>query len=590
MAVLARARLLLALAAASGALRARAATTAGAPSGAATRAAAAAALRAKGGAAIANALYAPCEAEVPPTAARVVRGELPADLPPGFLLRVGPNPAPEDHARTRGTTGFLDHDGMVHCVTFAPADGGVGARGARPPPAYARRWVRTDGRRRERARGEPPSAFFKGTLGVAPGGLRMLLHLAANALAFGRAVKDTANTALRAHGGKLLALMEQARPSELALTRDGDVRTVASATDLDGTVPDDPVTGGALGAHGRACPRTGEYFCVTYDSSGPPFARVDVFAPGSCAARASRGLGGMRAPVMVHDCELTREHVLVLELPLTIRPLRALANRFPVEYEPGLGGRIGLVPRRGGEVVWVEVEACVVLHAVHARADPATGHVRLVGCRAEPATPQSFITQFSPAFLYEWVLDPKSGRCVREGYLNSERVVEFPTLNPADVGGAAAAAYLVSIGAITGAIAEYRTPQESILLDGFVKMALADDEEGGGGGARAGDVLGQYALPAGAYAVSEPTFVPAVGAERAGGDAGYVLQFVSRVSGEGGGARRTASELHVVDARDPSAGPVAVVALPGTVPYGLHSCFVPWDYFAHEDADERGAA
>jgi|SaaInl85LU_5_DNA_1037374.scaffolds.fasta_scaffold193758_1 hypothetical protein len=43
--------------------------------------------------------------------------------------------------------------------------------------------------------------------------------------------------------------MEQALPSEIAISKKGKVRTVSGGTDLGGSIPYDPLTGGSLGAH-----------------------------------------------------------------------------------------------------------------------------------------------------------------------------------------------------------------------------------------------------------------------------------------------------------------------------------------------------
>ena len=61
----------------------------------------------------------------------------------------------------------------------------------------------------------------------------------------------------------------------LKVTRGGRVATVESGCDLDGAVPDAPVTGGALSAHSRIDPRTGELVSVTYSTALPPYIRHD---------------------------------------------------------------------------------------------------------------------------------------------------------------------------------------------------------------------------------------------------------------------------------------------------------------------------
>jgi carotenoid cleavage dioxygenase-like enzyme len=180
---------------------------------------------------------------------------------------------------------------------------------------YSRTYVRARGFAAEEAAGG--KQLFSGTL-VAPRGWPMLAALVRNAASgTGMVLKDTANTALSLHGGKLLALMEQSRPSELSLSRGGALRTLAASSDLDGAVPFAPVTGGSLSAHSRVDPRTGEKVVLTYSTSARPFVRHDVFAKDG-RLRLSEGVD-LRAPVMVHDLAITANHTIVLDFPMTAR-------------------------------------------------------------------------------------------------------------------------------------------------------------------------------------------------------------------------------------------------------------------------------
>jgi hypothetical protein len=64
---------------------------------------------------------------------------LPSDLPRGALLRIGPNPRPDDSC-----SAFLDGDGMVHAIIFPPPE----ERAKGSPLLYSRARVRTAGHRR----------------------------------------------------------------------------------------------------------------------------------------------------------------------------------------------------------------------------------------------------------------------------------------------------------------------------------------------------------------------------------------------------------------------------------------------------------
>ena len=151
--------------------------------------------------AILNELFRPASGEIQSATASIIAGALPADLPRGAVLKNGPNPQPE-YATEQG--GWLDGDGMVHCVCLPPEEAGE--------PRYSRSWVRTSGFEKERAAGK---RLFDGSL-VAPRGLPLLWGLLANGVRALQPQKDTANTGLLPLGsdGRFLALMEQCLPSE----------------------------------------------------------------------------------------------------------------------------------------------------------------------------------------------------------------------------------------------------------------------------------------------------------------------------------------------------------------------------------------
>mmetsp|Transcript_42478 Transcript_42478/g.137821 ORF Transcript_42478/g.137821 Transcript_42478/m.137821 type:complete len:379 (+) Transcript_42478:860-1996(+) len=345
---------------------------------------------------------------------------------------------------------------------------------------------------------------------------------------------------------------------------------------------------------------------VTYPSAGKPGARITTFAAdGSLSSDEMVPLLGT-AQSMIHDCAIVRGcdsdgrgggggrgmrgYTLLLDLPMTVRPRRMLADRFPVEYEPGAGGRIGLHPRRGpdeadgglhprrgpgkadgadGETIWIEVEPCVVLHTVNAHQSNDGRRVTLTALRSTPSGEASFIESYSSAFLYQWVLDTTSATCVREGLL-CDTPLEFPTLDGRLAGLEARFGYAITPCSIGGPN-RYGPPHEGILIDGVAKLDL-----------RAGGVRARWQAPDGFYLVSEPTFVPKAGSAPGDGDAGFLLVFVCAAAGSGEAEAAPnrervdgrAARLYVLDAAG-DMGAVAALELPGAVPYGLHSAWLP---------------
>ena len=522
---------------------------------------------------------------------------LPADLQRGALLRNGPNARPG-----WASGGWLDGDAMVHAVCLPPDE--VGSR-----PMYSRAWLRTSGFAKEEAAGE---RLFDGSL-VAPFGIKLLAGLARNAFRAAQPQKDTANTAfVTLDGGRVLALMEQHLPCELRVSRGGAIRTVQAVQDLGGKLIDwgaFPFSGGALTAHLKRDPISRQAVGVSYASAGDPSARVSMIAADGTVTRIlAVPLRDASAQVMIHDTAITRGArdaskggdncgwVVLLDLPLTVRPARMLRDKFPVEYEPSHGARIGLMPRSCAKsaeaaerTVWVDVEPCVVLHTMNAY-EESDGTVVLTALRSLPTTPESFIASYSTAYLYQWVIDPHSGVCISERCLSS-RPLEFPALDPRLVGLKARYGYAIT-PCTAGGPNRFGPPGEGILINGVAKLDL-----------QSGEQVAAWTTPDGWWVVSEPTFVPKTGASAVGdGDAGYLLFFCMQVEhangeplpdSERGDGR--ASRLYVLDAAQLDGEPAAVIELPGVVPYGLHSTWVPFEDLAADDealptADSSGTA
>jgi carotenoid cleavage dioxygenase-like enzyme len=184
---------------------------------------------------IMNDLFKPVATEVRSAKAAFVRGGLPSDFPRGAVLKNGPN------ARYDSAGGWLDGDGMVHCVVLPPDAS---------EPRYSRTYLRTCGFSKEEAAGE---GLFLGSL-VAPDGYRLLWALFKNAVRAAQPQKDTANTAfLRLRGtGRVLALMEQCLPCEFTVATDATLTTTRASCDFDGIMLDRqrfPFSGGATTAH-----------------------------------------------------------------------------------------------------------------------------------------------------------------------------------------------------------------------------------------------------------------------------------------------------------------------------------------------------
>ncbi|MYK29720.1 MAG: carotenoid oxygenase family protein, partial [Gammaproteobacteria bacterium] len=128
-----------------------------------------------------------------------------------------------------------------------------------------------------------------------------------------------ANTHVIGHAGKILALEEGHFPYVV----DGELGTVG-ATDFDG------VLNGSFTAHPKICPVTGELLAFGY-SAMPPYLRyLRVSADGQLVQIENITVGG---PTMMHDFNITRNHVVFMDLPAVFNMELAMSGEMPIRWD-----------------------------------------------------------------------------------------------------------------------------------------------------------------------------------------------------------------------------------------------------------------
>ncbi len=343
--------------------------------------------------------YAPIYEEITADGLEVV-GALPGELN-GMFVRNGPNP----QFPPKGRYHWFDGDGMLH---------GVRLRDGRA--SYRNRYVRTPGWREENKAGK---ALWSG-LSEPPD----LAKIARGLPPF----KNTANTALVWHDGRLLALWEGGEPYEVTVP---DLGTVGPCT-----------FGGALKhpftAHPKVDPTTGEMLFFGYQVLGPALQYSVASREGKILSTTPIELA---RPVMMHDFAITERYTVFLDLPATFDLSRAVRGEPILKFEPDRGARIGVLPRHGtgADVKWFETPACYVFHTLNAYEDEDA--IVLTACRMN--TFPDALSMASPnagqgkggddvARLYRWRLD------LADGTVQEERLddvgTEFPRLNEALMG------------------------------------------------------------------------------------------------------------------------------------------------------------
>lgn len=449
-------------------------------------------------------LYAPVREEVSAGDLEVV-GEIPRDLY-GAYFRNGPNPA----SPPKGMHHWFDGDGMIHGIWFENGR----AR-------YANRYIRTADfeLEREGAR-EMPGIFFP----AEPRAERTTVY------------KDTANTDLVFHDGRLLALWYV---SGQPVSIDAATLETLGAETFAGKLPKN------VSAHSKVDPRTGEFVFFDYELYEPKMSVGVASKEGRLTHYQEIDLPGPRLP---HDMGLTENYVVLHDLPVvfTEQAIRRRMWQIHVADQPT---RFGVVPRRGGAVKWFEFPTCYVYHVINAWEEG--DEVVMAACKMVPNGFSPDIGAYGPyapmatvlalrAKPFLWRMNMKTGEG-RESELD-DRLSEFPVVDYRRQGVKTKFSYHV--------VMDEHVEQR---YSGLLKYDLST-----------GSALA-HEFPKGVYG-SEPAFAPREGGRDE--DDGYVVTFVAdAVSG--------ASEAHVIDARNFSKPPVARLRLPQRVPAGFHGVWAP---------------
>lgn len=424
-----------------------------------------------------------------------VTGSIPPELD-GRYIRIGPNPAsPQVPAAYHWFVG----DGMVH---------GVRLKAGRAL-WYRNRWIRS--RAVSKALGEPE----------APGPRNGL--------------SDTVNTNVLGHAGALWALVEAGGyPVRLG----EDLQTLAH----------DPFGGtlkGGFTAHPHRDPDTGEMHAICYEGPELDSIRHVVVSP---EGRVTRELSiPVRNGPSVHDCMITRNYVIILDLPVTFSMKTLLAGHpFPYRWNPDHRARVGLLPKTGtaDDVIWCDVAPCYVFHPCNGY-ETDDGKVILDVCAHdtmfdgdEVEGPSSKSTPFE-----RWTVDP-AARSVARRVIDPDGQ-EFPRPNETRLGKPYRYAYAMALPA--GFDAAH--PDQTRLFKHDLEA-----------GTRQVHDFGQGRLP------GEFVFVPRPTARAE--DDGWLMGYVVNLADE-------TTDLVILNADDFEGPPQASIRIPHRIPPGFHGNWAP---------------
>jgi carotenoid cleavage dioxygenase-like enzyme len=431
-----------------------------------------------------------------------VIGEIPDDLN-GTYYRNGPNPAYEPAGRYH----WFDGDGMIHAIRLQ--DGRA---------FYRNRYVQSDGLREERGAGK---ALYTGLLDISP----------SEAPVF----KNTGNTNIVFHAGKLLALMEAALPTQMAPC---SLETIG-VYDFDGRLA------GPMTAHPKVDPETREMLFFGY-SPFPPF--LQYYVANRDGALVRREPIDVAWPSMIHDFAITKDYAVFILCPIVFTFEGMAARGSVFSWEPERGTRIGVMPRAGcnADVRWFETEASYVFHPMNAYAEgdavvlDVARYDELVFMSPDARRRD----QQEGAHLHRWRLDLRGGGIKSESL--DDRSAEFPRVDERRLGRTHRFGYMAATG-----------PGESDApVLAFTAIRKYDLQRG----------TSELRAFGRGNGVGEPLFVPR--RATAEEDDGYVLALAYDQA-------RNASDFYVLDARNIAAKPLAQVCIPHRVPYGFHGNWVP---------------
>ncbi|MEK9869136.1 MAG: carotenoid oxygenase family protein [Gammaproteobacteria bacterium] len=448
--------------------------------------------------------YAPVQTEHTNVHCPEVIGEIPKELN-GSFLRIGANPV---FVSSEDAYHPFQGDGMIHQVRFENGKA-----------YYYNRFVETAGHLAEQEYGD-----------IIWDGLKTDPELAARY----NFSKNIANTHMVFHAGMFLALQEAAYPFQLKLPNLDPVGEV----DYEGKLVN------PFSAHPKIDPRTGELIGNGYSVVQAPYCSVTVI--GKDGKLSHTTTVDIPKPVMMHDCAITSNYTIVLDLPCVFDFERMAAGKSMLYFEPENGSRFGILKRgdEGDKIKWFDVDTCYCYHTVNAFEDG--DWVVVDGCRSER---NSIGDEEGPApgdrsdlpMLYQWRFNMQTGE-VEERALDTEWGCEFARINEDLIGQPYRYSYAARIAG----------DRLDSGFDGIIRYDMQTGQSC------------HYPYGAGRLG-GEPVFAPKPGAERE--EDGWVIGFVRDENlGQ--------SECIILDAEDFEAGPVARVIMPARVPFGFHSAWV----------------
>jgi len=418
-----------------------------------------------------------------------VKGEVPKEIN-GLYIRNGMNPR----------SGYSDHwffgNGMLHGFNFE--NGKV---------SYKNRYVRTP--------------YYENDLDIIS--------------SFGDLRASPANTHIIKHADKFLALEEAHLPWEV----DENLET-KGAYDFSGKLK------GAMTAHPRICPKTGELLFFSYSMMSESYLTYYRANPEGKLVQ----IEPIELPraVMMHDWNITENHVVFMDLPIISDMNLAVETGSPFGFKPEFGARLGVMPREGSnsDVKWFDIDPCYVFHPLNSYEEG--NKIILYVCRQEEAMVGGFQDIYggdtTVARLWKWTIDLELG-VVKEEQID-DAPCDFPRIDDRRIGFKNDYGYCTTLD----------TEADSLTIGRhLLKYDLTKNE-------RLTHDLGKNVTG------GEALFVPR--SPDSTEDDGWVISLAYE-------AETDRSKLLIINSQDFESDPVAEIYAPQRVPNGAHGSWITKD-------------
>lgn len=345
-------------------------------------------------------------------------GTIPDELQGGMYVRNGGNPISNiDLGREAH---WFDGDGMLTGVWFDRAAAGT----KKPTPRFVNQFVLTDlclftFENQLRTPALPSIATLVNPVArmlvilwsiLRSAILVLLSHLPGSSQAIKRI--SVANTSILYHDGRALATCESGPPIRVQLP---GLETIGwfngnrtEGEPLEEREQDEPGFGGTgihswmrewTTGHPKVDPTTGEML-LFHCNFLPPFVHYSLIpkekvGPESQLQARTKLLNapvpGCSGGKMMHDFGVSKQHTVILDLPLSLSPFNMLKNKPVVAYEPNRPSRFGVFPRQEPSAVrWFETSGCCIFHTANTwdelDNDGRTVAVNMLACRLTSAS------------------------------------------------------------------------------------------------------------------------------------------------------------------------------------------------------------